>query len=380
VDLPPIKLIQTPQAWTECLAELRQQPQLALDTESNSLFAYREQVCLIQVSIPGRDFLVDPLSLTHLDGLGDLLADPAVEKVFHAAEYDLLLLKQDFAYTFANLFDTMLAARILGWKKLGLAPILKQEFDVDVDKRFQRANWGRRPLTPEMIRYARLDTHFLLPLRQRLAEQLADTQRVAEARQSFERIAQVVPSPRHFDPEEFWHLLNGHHRVTPMQAAVLRELYVYREREAQRRNFPPFKVMSDRTLVELAEAAPQFVDECQGIHGLTRGVMARYGRQLLRVVQNGMRGEPPTPRPCQQKPAPSVLARYEALHTWRKQQAVERGVESDIILSREALWDLAHQNPKSVADLVSLKSLNDWQRDEHGAALLLALAQVRKTG
>jgi ribonuclease D len=228
--------------------------------ESNGLYAYQEQVCLIQISISNgkvdqtsersaalevTDYILDPLRLPDLDGLGKLMADPKVEKVFHAAEYDILSMKRDFGHTFHNLFDTMLAARILGWRQLGLASILEQEYGVELDKRFQRANWGRRPLSPEQISYARMDTHYLLALRDRLEAELESKGRLREASESFERLAAVTPAPRSFDPDEFWQLLNGRRQLSPQQNAVLRRLYIFRDQEAQRRNRPPFKVFGN---------------------------------------------------------------------------------------------------------------------------------------
>ena len=147
---------------------------LAVDTESNSLFAYREQVCLIQFSTPEADYLVDPLTLSDLSPLGPIFADTRIQKVFHAAEYDLLCLKRDFGFNFNNLFDTMLAARILGRKEVGLGSILEEEFDLQVDKRHQRANWGQRPLPGYLLDYARQDTHFLIPVRDMLEGQLKE--------------------------------------------------------------------------------------------------------------------------------------------------------------------------------------------------------------
>jgi ribonuclease D len=138
---------------------------VAVDTESNSLFAYREQVCLVQFSTTQADFLVDPLALADLTPLAPLFADPKIEKVFHAAEYDLLCLKRDFGFSFANLFDTMLAGRILGRKEIGLGAMLEAFYGVQADKRHQRANWGQRPLPAPLLEYATLDTHYLIPLR-----------------------------------------------------------------------------------------------------------------------------------------------------------------------------------------------------------------------
>jgi ribonuclease D len=247
MKLPPPILVQTHAAWRECLVQLRRSSSLAIDTESNSLHAYREQVCLIQISTLDQDYIIDPLCLPDLDGMGELMADPTVEKVFHAAEYDILCLKRDFAYTFVHLFDTMLASRILGWRKNGLAAILAQEFGVRADKRYQRANWGRRPLPPEQIAYAQMDTHYLLPLRDKMAVDLEAAGWSAAARESFARMAKVTPSPRTSDSNGFWRLLNGRPQLTPQQHAVLRELYFFRDREAQRRDLPPFKILGDQT-------------------------------------------------------------------------------------------------------------------------------------
>ena len=377
MKLEPPTLVQDSAHWQDCLETLRQQRQLAVDTESNSLFAYREQVCLIQISIPGRDYIIDPLSLPNLKGLGDLMADPAIEKIFHAAEYDLLTMKRDFGFYFENVFDTMLAARILGWKKIGLGSILKKEFGVQVNKRFQRANWGRRPLSAEQIAYARQDTHYLIDLRDRLEQELVAAGRLVEAQESFAQIVTVSPSPRVFDPDDFWQLLNGRCQFTPQQHAVLRELVIFREREAQRRDRPPFKVFSNRTLLELAEALPHFPDEFQGIYGLTPRVVNRYGRRLIQTIKKGLRADPPDLPAPHNRPSEPVLARYGVLHTWRKERAARRGVESDVIISKKALWELANQDPKNQDGLTEIKSLGAWQRKKYGPEILKALRQLR---
>ena len=148
--------------------DLLSQAQVAVDTESNSLFAYREQVCLVQFSTAEKDYLLDSLALQDLRCLEPLFSSPAIEKVFHAAEYDLICLRRDFGFTFANLFDTMVAARILGRDGVGLGAMLEAEFGLHLDKRYQRANWGERPLKPALLAYARLDSHYLVALRQRL--------------------------------------------------------------------------------------------------------------------------------------------------------------------------------------------------------------------
>src|SRR5690606_29531 len=131
------------------------------DTESNSLYAYRERVCLIQLSTRSRDYILDPLIIVDMSPLAPLLADPGVEKVFHAAEYDLICLHRDYGFIVNNLFDTMVAARICGYKAIGLGSLLSEFLGVELDKRHQRDDWGERPLPPDSLRYAQMDTHYL---------------------------------------------------------------------------------------------------------------------------------------------------------------------------------------------------------------------------
>jgi ribonuclease D len=168
----------------QLIKELSDESLIAVDTESDSLFSYFEKVCLIQFSTPRADYLVDPLSID-VSGLAPLFANTSNQKVFHAAEYDLLSLKRDYDFSFANLFDTMLAARILGWPRYGLGPILEEYFEVKLDKRFQRHNWGQRPLSQQALNYARLDTHYLLPLRKIQLEQLKKQHRWQESVEAF---------------------------------------------------------------------------------------------------------------------------------------------------------------------------------------------------
>src|SRR3989338_7284646 len=184
-ELPPPVLVADAASLRTLVAELQTEPVVAVDTESNSLHAYRERVCLLQFSSCTRDYIVDPLQLRDLSPLGGLFADPRQQKVFHAAEYDLLCLKRDYQFEINEVFDTMLAARILAWPQVGLAPILETRFGVQVDKKHQRADWGRRPLTAAQLDYARIDTHFLIPLRDMLLTELTALGRLEEAREDF---------------------------------------------------------------------------------------------------------------------------------------------------------------------------------------------------
>jgi ribonuclease D len=360
--------------------QLKSQSLLAVDTESNSLFAYNERVCLVQLSTREQDYIVDPLAVDDMSPLGTLLADPAIEIVFHAAEYDVITLKRDFDFAFANIFDTMLAARVCGWKRVGLGNILEELFAVRVDKKHQRADWSVRPLPDDQLRYAQMDTHYLPVLRDRLLAELVDLGRLEEARETFADLLDLPPAEHHFDPEGYWRLHEARD-LTRGQVAILRELYLLRDEIARRRDWPHFKVFGDETMVQLAAMAPRRTEDLHGFRGLGERLIQRDGAAIIDAIARGRQSPPPRPpqRP-DSIPDPDVMARYEALHEWRKQRAAERGVESDVIVPRGVLWALARRVPHSLAELDAIPGLGPWRRTEYGAELLDVLARADGNG
>ncbi len=356
---------------------LRRENVLAVDTESNSLYAYQEQVCLIQLSSRDQDYIIDPLAMDNMEPLGELFADPAIEIVFHAAEYDVISLKRDFGYTFGTIFDTMQAARICGWSKTGLGNILAEQFGVVVEKRFQRADWSKRPLPPEQLRYAQMDTHFLPILRDRLTAELAEKKRLQEAREIFSVLPELSPAKKVFDPAGFWriHQIRG---LSPQQIAIVRELYLLRDALARRYDRPPFKIFGDQVLVALAELEPRRPADLLMVKGLGSRLVQRDGAAILEAVARGRQAPPPAPPKRKQRPDPEVTARYEALRVWRKQRAAERGVESDVILPRDTMWALAHRVPSREDELNEIPGLGPWRRAKYGAELLAVLEQVSR--
>lgn len=380
-NLPPPRLINTAEALEEMLPRLMSASTVAVDTESNSLYAYTERVCLIQFSVPGEDYLVDPFAFGRLSPLGALFADTAIEKVFHAAEYDVMVLRRDYQFEFANLFDTMLASRIVGWSRYGLGTLLEEHFGVQTDKRMQRTNWGKRPLSSEQLEYARLDTHFLLALRDRLGKELAAQDRSEEARAAFDRIAQSEWTEKPFDPDGFWGV-KGARDLDSSGLTILRALYVYRERRAQALDRPPFKVMTDRVLVALSQQQPRSLAELGRIKGIPRNLSSKQRREILNVVEKGHGTSPPRPpaRKRRAQPDQDVLDRYEALRAWRKRRAETRGVEPDVVLSNHTLHLLAQHNPTSPAGLEAIDVLNDWERQEYGREVVTLLRRHRRLG
>lgn len=369
-------LVTSQRAFDEMFARLRVQPRIAIDTEADSLYSYFEKVCLVQISIPEHDYILDTLSFKNIEPLGEIFADPALELVFHAAEYDVLLLKRDYSFTFENIFDTMIAARILGWKQVGLGNILEQHFGVKLDKRFQRADWGKRPLALELIEYARDDTHYLLSLQDLQCAALEQQDRLNEARAEFQKLTRVQWSEREFDPHRYA-VIEGARDLDPGALGALRELYALRETIARKQDRPPFKVMSNFTLVRVAQAQPHSLAELSAVHGVGEWFLRRYGREALQAIQRG-RERPQTrvPKPPRGEPSLPDNAsrdRYARLKAWRKTRADARGVENDVIVSNDALIQIARKHPKTLEELEQVEELGIWKAREYGEEILHVL-------
>ena len=368
--------IDTPHKLRQLIDELDSKAIIAVDTEGDSLYSYFEKVCLVQFSTPETDYLVDPLN-TDISKLNTIFANESIQKIFHAAEYDILSLKRDYGFDFANLFDTMIAAKILGWPRYGLGSIIAEYFNIKLDKRYQRYNWGRRPLSREALRYARLDTHYLLTLRQLQLNELHQQNRLREASEAFERQTQLQPAPRMFDPNNFWRIKQAKD-LKPQQQAVLRELYITRDKIARKIDRPPFKVVNDAALVRIALQLPHNQEVLEHIKGVSKNLVQHNAADILKAVKRGQNASPPQYHHINSRHRPNdeTLNRYEHLRHWRNTIATERGVEPDVIISNGTLMHIARRNPKTLTALTKLKSLGDWQRETYGRDLLKVLQET----
>jgi ribonuclease D len=367
-------LVDTPTAFAAFLQALAAEKRMALDTESDSLYRYFYKVCLIQISTPAADYLLDPLRLTDLKPLGRFLADPAVEKVFHAAENDILLLKRDFGFEFSHVFDTMLAARILGRRGVGLAALLGECFGVALDKRVQLTDWGRRPLTRQQLSYARLDSRYLLPLRDLLAQELQARRRWREAQETFAELPDLSYVEKSFDPDGFWRS-KVVRDLRPTELAIFRELYLWRDQQARALDQPPFKVLTDQVLGQLSQEQPARLGDLP----LNARLADRFGPALLQVIARGRAAAAPPP-PARRyngdgRPDPAVSARYDRLRAWRGQRAEARGVDPDIVLTNETLMAIARACPDSSEALAALGVVGAWKLEEYGPDLLRIVSE-----
>ena len=355
IELDPktVCIVNDTETLNDCYHFLRKSKEVAVDTESDSLFVYYEKVCLLQITAEGQSFVIDPLETGDLSCLNDIFSDPGILKIFHAAEYDLMCLKRDFGFMFANLFDTMVAARMLGKKEFGLGPLLESEFGIHLDKRYQKANWGVRPLSREMLQYAVGDTRFLSLLKDRLDGELRERGMMDIAQEDFDRLCQIhaaVSEPH----EPVWWKVTGGVELLPPEQAVLQGLCEFREKEAQIRDLPPFKILSNSALVNIALENPSNENTLRRLKGVGNAVVRRYGRTILEINRTWRRKKR-IPQPVlTSRPSNGILSRRDRLKTWRKTVGMEMDVPSDVILPRDILEMIAEVGPKNEAELKEL--------------------------
>ena len=368
---PPV-WVATQTQLKSLVNELLQQSSVAVDTESNSLHAYHEQVCLIQFSTADTDYLVDPLALDDISPLGKVFANSHIEKIFHAAEYDLICLKRDFDFSITNIFDTRWAVRVLGYSRDGLDGLLAEKFDVQVNKKYQKSDWGRRPLTPEHISYARLDTHYLLPLKNILQAELEEKGLLQLACEDFERACDIeIPAAK----PVLWERMANNHGFTPRELTILKEVYECRERIAEDLDRPPFKVMGDKQLYDIARMSPKHLDELLGL-GLSHRQVDRWGKAVLQAVEQGENA--PLVKPHQpERPNEAFLSRLDALKTWRKHTARKMKVESDVVLPRQLMESIAEHAPHDIPELSKLLSESSWRMARFGPQILKVVKGIQ---
>jgi ribonuclease D len=369
-------LITAREHLEEVCAELAKCPRLAFDTESNGFYAYKEKVCLIQVSSPTDDYIIDPIAITDIAVLGPLFADPGIEKLFHAGEYDVLCLKRDYGFTFSNLYDTMIGARVLGIKELGLAAAIERQFGLVISKKLQRADWGKRPLTTEMIRYAQGDTHFLMRVADAQKKLLVERGRWDDAMEAFRELEKLEPNVKVFDPEGYWKLV-GRDDIGGKAMAALKEIWLFRENQAASRDRAPFRVMPEDLMVRIAEAMPETKEALAEVKGMSPYIIERFGAGLLAAVERG-RASPPVTRPAvveKKRMAEDEWRLFEALRAWRKERAERDKVEPVVILSTDSMRQIAAHATR--VDGEPLAPLSELKKTRYGDDILKVVARVR---
>jgi ribonuclease D len=354
--------------------------QLALDTEGASFHRFVDRIYLLQLSTREKTAIIDPLPIGTPQELGTLIEDPRVEIVFHDADYDLRLLHQDYGWQVRNIFDTRVAAQLLGIRAFGLAALLERYFGVKLDKKHQRADWSMRPLTPDMLEYAAQDTMHLLALRDRLAEDLRRAGRWEWAREEFQLIEQTRWDED--DEANAFLRIKGARDLNRRELAVFRELVNWRNEVARRADRATFRVVGNDPLLELSRLKPTTREAVGSVKGMPRGLLERAASDILAAVKRGVElpdsDLPRFPKAPRWERDAEFDTRVSALRTARDAAATRLDLDPGVLCSRDRLEAVARRNPATKQELAEIPELRRWQVEALGADFLGALAPHRR--
>ncbi len=371
-----VRLIQSQADLERLFERFKNEPLLAVDTEAASFHRYRDRVYLLQLSSRQETAVVDPLAVTSLAPLAEVLADPSVEIVFHDADYDLRLLNLEHGFHAIKLFDTRIAAQLLNEPGIGLAALLEKYFGVRLDKRYQRADWSARPLSAEMLEYAAADTRHLPELRDLLREQLRQRGRLEWAEEEFELLTGVRWSAPDTDEPSYLRLKGA--KALPGRAlAVLRELFEWREESARRADKAAFRILNNEPLLMMAQSPPADLAELKAVRGIGQDQAERRGREILTAIRRGLdvpeADLPRVERPQRRPPDPACESRLERLKVARNLLATHYQLAPGVLCPNGTLEAIARLNPTTVEQMAEIPELRRWQVRELGARLLAAL-------
>ena len=358
---------------------------LAVDTEAASFHRFHDRIYLLQLSSRQETAVVDPLAVTSLAPLAAALADPNVEVVFHDADYDLRLLNLEYGFGINNLFDTRIAAQLLNEPGVGLATLLEKYLGVKLDKRYQRADWSARPLSPEMLEYAAADTHHLPTLRDLLREQLHERGRLEWAEEEFGLATGARWSPPDMD-EPAYLRLKGAKALPGRSLAVLRELFTWRDQLARRTDKAAFRILNNEPMLAMAQTPPADLAGLKAVRGIGGEQAERRGREILAAVQRGLTVPeadlPRVERPPRRPADPAYEARLERLKDARNLLAAQYELAPGVLCPNGTLEAIARLNPGTMDELAKVPELRRWQLREIGGGLLAALQRpaARSTG
>lgn len=371
-----IEIITTTKRLCEVAAVLNAQTELALDLEMDSLHHYKEKVCLMQVSTRTDSWLIDPLALDTVEPLAASLGSPQIRIVMHGADYDVRSLHRDFGIEINNLFDTMIAARFLGMAEFGLAALLKARFDIQLDKKYQKADWSKRPLTPEMCHYAAADTATLLALYDQLYAEI-----LQKGRESWlDEECSLVCQARVTEKEgPFFISCKGAGKLKAEGLTVLELLLALRDQHAKKLNRPPFKVLSAETLVEIADKRPRTLQELSTIKGMSPSQISCFSGDVLGIIAKV--SELPLeqllkfPRPQRIDQTEGSKERLKLLKTWRDEFSQSLALDPGVLAPNWLLESLADANPKATEELEPISGMRNWQKQLYGKAVINELSE-----
>ena len=357
---------------------LAKQRIIGVDLESDSMYHFKEKVCLIQMASSHATAIIDPLQIKNLSLLEPLFRRADIQKVFHGADYDVRSLYRDFRIAVNNLFDTELACRFLGFKESGLNAVLNKKYNIQLDKKNQRKDWSKRPLPEDMVAYAAKDVHYLIPLAESLQQELIQKGRLSWVQEECNYLSGVRPAPIDSDP--LFLGFKGAGKLGPRGLAVLEALLQLRRKFAQQQDKPLFRIIGNKSILTLAEARPLSRKKLLETGALGSKQIDRYGKDVIKAVKKALQQPAKDLPKYPRKTAPMVPAivakRVKELRRWRDLLAKKLQIDPAIICTRAQISALAVQRPQSLDRLTKNSDLKTWQIAEFGKDIIAILNRV----
>ena len=375
---PEYAFIESQQELKQAVAHLEKEPAIGVDLEADSMYHYREKVCLLQISSSTENFLVDTLVVKDLSDLESLFADSRILKIFHGADYDIRSLHRDFSLDVNFLFDTQIAARFLGLSETGLADLLKVKLGVVLKKKYQKEDWSRRPLPEAMLNYAVMDSLYLISLARILEGELQEVGRMSWVREECEAQSRVRSVNNHNGP--LFLKFKGAGKYDNRSLAVLEALLQLRERLAEKRDRPPFKVLGNPAITALVEEKPRNLKELKTIKGIGDRQVKILGGPILENIRKSLNLSedklPVYPKTKRRAFDPAVSNRVKALKEWRQGCARDWGMDPGFICNNTLIQAIAQDNPKGLEDLHEIEEMRDWQKQAFGLEICRFLGKL----
>lgn len=356
--------------------EFSKAEEIAVDLEADSMFHFKEKVCLIQMASSSLTVIIDPLHIADMSPLRPVFEDPCIRKIFHGSDYDVRSLYRDYSFEISNLFDTELASRFLGVNETGLSSVLENRFDIHLDKSFQKKDWSKRPLSDEMIEYGACDVIHLLPLARILDNELEEKRRVAWVKEECDLLSQVRCPVQNGDP--LFLRVKGAGKLERQALAVLERLLKFRIAVAEKKDKPVFKVISNASLLEISRRKPMTLEHLIQGRSLSKRQTDAYGKDIVQEVVQAMRTpEKDLPMyPRKKKPAvkPEVPRRFDRLKAWRDKVATDLDIDPPILFNKALLTEIATRNPRHMEDFDAVNGIKNWQVREFGLSIIERLS------
>jgi ribonuclease D len=366
------QLIETGSDLADMVNHLVKRKAIAVDLESDSMYHFREKVCLLQIASKAKTFIIDPLKLNDVTALHRLFSDKKIKKIFHGADYDIRSLFRDFQFEVHNLFDTQLASRFLGFEETSLEALLQRFFEISLNKHYQKKDWSRRPIPEEMVDYAAKDVSYLLALAAILTKRLKELDRLHWVREECRLLSQVRPAMNNNSP--LCHTFKGAGSLHGKDLAILEAILQVRKKFAEKKDRPLFKIFQNAAVIKIARFKPQNEKRLADISALSPSQIDMYGASILQAIQEAQilspRDYPQLPR----KEAVIVKAkeqeRIRVLKDWKETKSKQLNIEGGLILGKPVVASIAAGDPKSLAQLKRLKEIRNWQLKEFGEEII----------